>query len=62
MPFASVHTLTSSTAVVDDHSSTRDTHTTVQNGVTVIVSKVVTDVGGTQTTVSRSIVLGGNMH
>jgi len=31
-------------------------HTTVQDGVTVVVSKVVTEVGGTQTTVSRSIV------
>ena len=33
-------------------------HTTVQNGVTVIISKVVTEVGGTQTTVSRSTVQG----
>jgi hypothetical protein len=33
-------------------------HTTVQNGVTVIVSKFVTEVGGTQTTVSQSAVLG----
>ena len=30
--------------------------TTVQDGVTVVISKVVTEVGGTQTTVSRSIV------
>ena len=27
--------------------------TTVQDGVTVVISKVVTEVGGTQTTVSR---------
>ena len=33
-------------------------HTTVQNGVTVIISKFVTEVGGTQTTVSRSMAQG----
>ena len=52
------HSLTSPTAVVADNASTRAMHTTVQNGVTVIISKVVTEVGGAQTTVSRSIVQG----
>jgi hypothetical protein len=55
---SSVHSLTSPTVVVEDNVSTMDMHTTVQDGVTVIVSKVVTEVGGTQTTVSRSLVLG----
>ena len=35
-----------------------DMHTTVRDGVTVIISKVVTEVGGMQTTVRRSIVEG----
>lgn len=38
--------------VVGNH----DRHTTVQGGVTVVISKVVTEVGGARTTVSRSIV------
>jgi hypothetical protein len=45
-----------STAVVEYNASTRNMHTTVQDGVTVVISQVVTEVGGTQTTVSRSIV------
>jgi hypothetical protein len=53
---SSVHSLTSSTVVVEYNASTRDMHTTVQDGVTVVISKVVTEVGGTQTTVSRPIV------
>jgi len=56
MPFSFVHSLTSSAAVVEYNASTRDMHTTVQDGVTVVISKIVTEVGGMQTTVSRSIV------
>ena len=56
MPFSAVHLLTPPTPIVEFNASTGYMRTTVQDGVTVVISKVVTEVGGTQTTVSRFIV------
>ena len=61
-PFSAIYPLTPSTAIVEFNASDEYMRTTVQDGVTVVISKVVTEVGGTQTTVSRSIVQGWNMH
>lgn len=43
-------------SVVEGDAVSRAMHTTVQDGLTVIVNQVVTDVGGEQTTVTRSTV------